>query len=349
MPLFRLRLAKGIAQQFEGKRYRRGTIYTTNDPDRYLAMMRSGFFIEAEPRQQAPSAKPAEPGASMTIIRSRGLGDVLMALPAVQEFAKRNPWSEISYAVPDDLVKLIGAQPHIRAIPISGKLEARRIDLSDSPERSGKESSWTRQALFARALGLPLDDAKAAALRAKLRVEDCWMRWEFARPICAIAPLASVLDRTIDPDTVDDLSIALSGRGWTVIGIGCHPIAGEIPGPMTAEELAGLIAISDLVIAADSGPLHLAGHLEIPCIGLFTNWPAWTRMRGYRGIGLEPEWLECNPCFGRACAPRWCTSSFPADEILISASKLLPPGMLASPGLDGPFLSRAQEFHPIGK
>lgn len=320
---FRLRLSRGIAARFEGKPYRRGTIYPVEDPAEYLRMIASGLFVEAVPRQDSRDAPPADPGVAISVIRSRGLGDVLMALPAVQEFARRNPWAEVRYAVPVPLAPLIDAQPWIKGIPWDAHVQDRRIDLSDFPERSGKEARWTRQAIFCSALGLPLDDAAAAALRSPLVVLDAWkQRFRTASPTLILAPLASVADRTIDPDTIDELAERFSGAGWTVWGVGCHAEHALDPGPMEAHDLAGLIAQADLVIAADSGTLHLAGHIETPVVGLFTNWPSWTRMTGYRGMGLEPSWLACNPCFGRGCDPRWCCSGFPIDEILDAARRI---------------------------
>ena len=43
----------------------------------------------------------------------------------------------------------------------------------------------------------------------------------------------------------------------------------DLLGPVDLEELTALISLSDLVIGVDSGPLHLAGLTNTPCVGVF--------------------------------------------------------------------------------
>lgn len=89
------------------------------------------------------------------------------------------------------------------------------------------------------------------------------------------------------------------------------------------EELAALLQAADLVVAADSLPLHLANALATPVIGLYgpkdprVTGPAWDRSRVVRAE------VHCSPCTLRRCADPICMTRLPERAVLQAADDLL--------------------------
>lgn len=96
---------------------------------------------------------------------------------------------------------------------------------------------------------------------------------------------------------------ALADSGCTVLGFD-----GEVlpcckqPFPMPLRALAGVIAACDLVVTGDSGPLHLAAAVGTPSVSVFCcTGAAGSVGRGYDTESLEPEGMECWPCWAASC------------------------------------------------
>lgn len=63
-------------------------------------------------------------------------------------------------------------------------------------------------------------------------------------------------------------------------------------------EVAAAIAHLDVVVSPDTGILHVAGTLGVPCLGLFGPTDGALRMREYPGSYSNPQALvECSPCW----------------------------------------------------
>jgi len=78
-------------------------------------------------------------------------------------------------------------------------------------------------------------------------------------------------------------------------------LAGGTAEPWASSSLDGLaegLAVCDVVVCGDSGPLHLAGALGVPVVGLYGPTPieAGFWVWGGRGRYLRDELLPCAPC-----------------------------------------------------
>jgi ADP-heptose:LPS heptosyltransferase len=93
------------------------------------------------------------------------------------------------------------------------------------------------------------------------------------------------------------------------------------PAPPSLVALPDTLASCAVVVAGDTGPLHLAGALGVPVVGLFGPTPlnagfwVWPR-----GRALAPE-VSCSPCslHGTAVCPRGtgaCLDEHSVDEVL---------------------------------
>ncbi|MCK4341288.1 MAG: lipopolysaccharide heptosyltransferase I [Phycisphaerae bacterium] len=82
---------------------------------------------------------------------------------------------------------------------------------------------------------------------------------------------------------------------------GCGAPIVDLVGRTSLRELTAAIALADLVVSHDSGPLHIAAALDKPLVALFgpTN-PARTGpyCKSARVVSLP---LECVPCYRRQC------------------------------------------------
>lgn len=74
---------------------------------------------------------------------------------------------------------------------------------------------------------------------------------------------------------------------------------------LTPEEIVALISICDLVVAIDSGPVHLAGGVETPVVGLFgaVN-PLFRMPPDSPSIGLVSD-VECLSCNHKSPILHW--------------------------------------------
>jgi ADP-heptose:LPS heptosyltransferase len=79
----------------------------------------------------------------------------------------------------------------------------------------------------------------------------------------------------------------------------------SVAGRLTGEELVALIAICDLIISIDSGPVHLAGAVGTPVIGLFGPLdPALVLPPGAQAVGLFSD-VPCLFCHNRTPVIHW--------------------------------------------
>ena len=91
-------------------------------------------------------------------------------------------------------------------------------------------------------------------------------------------------------------------------------------------EMVELIRLSQLVIANDSGPLHIADTMEVPAIGFFgATDPAKTGPRSESSVVFQRE-VPCKNCLKRECADaKKLCFQLPEDKILDKAVSMLSP------------------------
>jgi ADP-heptose:LPS heptosyltransferase len=86
-------------------------------------------------------------------------------------------------------------------------------------------------------------------------------------------------------------------------------------------ELAGIFALSDLVVTPDTGPMHLAAAVKASLIALFGPTAPWrTGPYGNNHVILRKP-LACSPCFKKVCGTKECMNSISVEEVLWTAEK----------------------------
>jgi lipopolysaccharide heptosyltransferase II len=179
-----------------------------------------------------------------------------------------------------ELLAALGAALPVDAVP--------RLELSEKQALAGA-------AVFERA-GLPAEGRPRIGLFPGAEFGPS-KRW----PIDRFVELAQRLRREVPRARL----ASLAGPKEVWLGVRIHERTGRsIPvlGPdLDLAGLAGVLANLDLLITNDSGPMHLAAALGVPCIALFG--PTDPRRTSPSGEGhtvlYEDRW--CSPCFRRNC------------------------------------------------
>jgi len=88
-------------------------------------------------------------------------------------------------------------------------------------------------------------------------------------------------------------------------------------GHLTLPQVAALVDRLSVLVAADTGTLHMAVALGRPAVALYAM--AHSRITGpdpadprYRII---QKWRTCDPCYGKACPFPICMENITVDEV----------------------------------
>lgn len=107
------------------------------------------------------------------------------------------------------------------------------------------------------------------------------------------------------------------------------PLAAQIPhdlslaGRTTLPQLVALLRRASLVIANDSGPMHIAAALNRPLVTVFgpTN-PVRTGPYGRSDTVVRLD-IACSPCYARRCCHTSCMEWLTPDRVLVQARHAL--------------------------
>ncbi len=130
----------------------------------------------------------------------------------------------------------------------------------------------------------------------------------------------------------------VADRDWRVVVVGgpgdrqvCAELGSrlgvaaiDLSGRTTIAELAAVLAGASLVLANDSGPMHLAAAVGAPVVGIFgSTEPAWTAPVGGAVARCEPP-PPCAPCYRRTCDEGYvCLERLEAGRVVEIANGLL--------------------------
>ncbi|HZL35341.1 MAG TPA: lipopolysaccharide heptosyltransferase II [Tepidisphaeraceae bacterium] len=105
------------------------------------------------------------------------------------------------------------------------------------------------------------------------------------------------------------------------------PLAAQIPGALDLtgrtdlRQLVALLERAQLVIANDTGPMHIAAALGRPLVTMYgPTSPARTGPYGRMGSVVYLD-IECRPCLGRHCSHTSCLRKLEPDSILQLAAE----------------------------
>lgn len=114
-------------------------------------------------------------------------------------------------------------------------------------------------------------------------------------------------------------------------GMGDAHLAAQIPGSVdltgktNLRQLVALLERAALVIANDTGPMHIAAALGRPMVSIYgPTSPDRTGPYGRVNTVVQLD-IECSPCYGRHCSHISCMRKLSAEAILDCAAEQLAP------------------------
>ncbi len=226
--------------------------------------------------------------------RNGGLGDVVCMLPAIDALRAKFPAAQLDVALPVEYAGLLRSRlSGVRVIAFDySKFRPRwrclfragydlTFDLSGpNVPPDGKEPN--RIDWFAEVCGVSQQTAAhpVPAYRV-LPAEREWAKAWLAsrgiepgsRPLVCLHLKSACARKDWPIDRMRELAGRLVGRGVQIVGLE-RSAALSVSGAADAVGLdmaqaAALIAASDLLVGPDSGPMHLAAAVGIPCVALF--------------------------------------------------------------------------------
>ncbi|MHC4945595.1 MAG: glycosyltransferase family 9 protein [Planctomycetota bacterium] len=96
------------------------------------------------------------------------------------------------------------------------------------------------------------------------------------------------------------------------------------PPTRSLQELAAHIEMARVYVSADSGPLHIANYLGVPCLALFgPKDPALYKPYFPLSRVVRRTDVDCSPCTRRTCDDPICMTGLEVDEVYESLCGLL--------------------------
>lgn len=95
-------------------------------------------------------------------------------------------------------------------------------------------------------------------------------------------------------------------------------------GETNLEQLIALIRASGIVVANDSGPMHLANALKIPVVGIFGSGES-VRTRPYimdKARVIDSSSRDCKPCYREECKSPDCMEEISVDSVWKAVQEL---------------------------
>lgn len=207
------------------------------------------------------------------------------------------------------------------------------------------EHTWKVQFRVVAALGAKWPERPSFFLRvgeaAALSMKDKLERtgFTFDRPLVLLHPGARVMVKRWPAEKMGELARWLVDEKKVAVFLAGSPADGpEIRKIRSASgyalpfftelklgELVALILRSSLVVCNDSGPMHIAGVLNIPTIALFgpSDPQVWAPV-GERNITLACAPMECMPCDQKHCPyeGNHCMTRISVDEVKREVSRI---------------------------
>ncbi|MBI4828203.1 MAG: lipopolysaccharide heptosyltransferase II [Nitrospinae bacterium] len=214
-----------------------------------------------------------------------------------------------------------------------------------APSGAPDEHSWRVQFHAAEPLGVTPPDKPELFLKfsgeqgasARKKLEDAGLI--FDRPLVILHPGARVREKRWPAENMGRLARWLADeRRLAVILAGSAADAEEIKTIRRASgyalpfftdlglgELAAMISTCDLLVANDSGPMHMAGALGTPCVALFgPSDPSLWAPLGNKCAVVTPDPMECMPCDQKGCArgDDYCMARIPLEDVQQAVDRL---------------------------
>ncbi len=284
-------------------------------------------------RGSATALRPIE--ATLVTRAMGGIGDFLMMTAGLRELRAMRAPRPVLLAIPRRFFPLFEGNDDVRLMDIDGNFDPQAyrewLNLTDCPaarveSRTAPAVTSNRIELFARGLGITGARLKTMNRRPRYTVCDAERKWRdqfFADRGLHGAFVVGVQPRTDEayrdvPHMRQIVELLARERSVLVFGA-MSPEDTDDPHVIQAQGLDlrrsfALASGCDVLVTPDSAFFHLAGALDLPCVGLFG--PTDGRVRGQdypRARVLDArKTLPCIPCWRNELTPCGLTGLRPS-------------------------------------
>lgn len=254
-------------------------------------------------------------GKRILVVRTGGLGDLVLLTPILREINLRWPTAKIDVCAITEFGQALHHLPYVRDVvsyPMT-KDAADEYDcwifLENAIERNEDAKELHSVDVVAKMIGLTGEFNKRQEYRVTMRetiwAEEAYPRVPGVRRLC-VQPTASARCRNYPEGKLHEVCDVLLKDGWEIFLLakpGEMQIGKDIPNlrlladGLTFRQRCAVLATADCVLAPDSSMTHVAGALEVPCVALYGPFPWQVRTKyspttvAISGVG------KCAPCF----------------------------------------------------
>lgn len=286
-----------------------------------------------------------------------GIGDFLMMTPGLRALKAIRPGRPVVLAIPRRFFPLFDGNDDVELMDIDGHFDPAAyrqwFNLTDCPaarveSRTAPAVKDNRIELFARGLGITGLRLKMMDRRPRYIVSDAELKWRdqfFASHRLDNAFVVGVQPRTDeayrDVPHMRQIIEALTQHARVLVFGDMLPLERENPGVINARGLDlrrcfALASGCDVLVTPDSSFFHVAGALDLPCVGLFGPTDGRVRGRDYsrtrildarRMLPCVPCWRnETTPCGLTGLRPSACLGEIPVMDVVRAVREWAPSG-----------------------
>jgi ADP-heptose:LPS heptosyltransferase len=277
-----------------------------------------------------------------------GLGDLLMMTPGLRALKAQGASRRIVLAIPRRFFSLFDGNDDVELMDIDGDLDPAAyrewFNLTDCPaarseSRMAPAVKANRIDLFARGLGLRGVRLRTMDRRPRYVVSDAEREWRdqfFAdhglhHDVLVVGVQARTDEAYRDVPHMRQIVEALSEHASVLVFGGVLRAAGGKfavihPQGLDLRRSFALASGCDVLVTPDSAFFHLAGALDLPCVGLFGPTDGRIRGRDYprarmldarRTLACVPCWRnEGTPCGLTGLRPSACLGEIASEDVV---------------------------------
>jgi ADP-heptose:LPS heptosyltransferase len=327
----RLTLAKALTLRDGEFFFKRGQPLEVNEND-YHRLTLGGRVLDPDRSfDSIPSTqlKRLAPGAVVTVVRSMGLGDVLMVLPVIRALKRDYPHLSFRYCVGSAYAPLLQGIDFLHEIvPIiemQGKV-SNVIELRGLSERHEKRKLVDRIDIFAEYCGVHVHDYRFPITVTREERDAGRALIGGDGPTIALAVRGSSRPRTWPLDHVREFATRAARDGFRVVVLDGgeyempeHPRIVNLTGKLGLLHVKQVLAAADWTVAPDTGLVHLSEAVGTKCLAIYSTTPPALRIGHYRHVkALWRKDLPCIPCWDRGCEGLPCLREITPEIVLAS-------------------------------
>jgi ADP-heptose:LPS heptosyltransferase len=227
----------------------------------------------------------------LSVIRKRGLGNVVLLMPVLQAAMKQ--YTQVELVTNSEWIEAFSAlYPKISFLS-DNKTGQDCIDLDNLTLQSLPNMHRTKE--FAEILKVQMEPERTC-----LKVPNTWKcPFQSFKDFIIFAPEAGHNARKMPSKYVAQMDKLLKNERVCIVGQDTRIAVEHMidkRGTLSLTELYGLISVSKCVVAMDSAILHIATSLDVPAVAIFSGIDPEYRLHSDANVIALVADLACRPC-----------------------------------------------------